>query len=598
MSLSLPSETRPIKAHAAVWRARAARVLGAVSLVVLCAVVMVPGLTSIGPIDRDESRFAQASRQMFESVALPDAAKDPAMHSGGLAVPMVGDRPRVNKPPLVYWLQTASAAVFARGDPLADAIWMYRVPSVVCAALAVLLTWRIGRSMTDARVAWLAAAMLAVCPVVVFDAHQARADQLLLACTTLAMLGLWLVYRHPAQRWLGPGALWLGIALGLLAKGPITPMVVALTALALCLVGREWRWLKRTRPMLGLIGVALLVTPWVIAVGEQLGWHEMAQLAYDETLGRASSPKEGHWGPPGYHLVLLPALFWPGSLLTAFGLGVAARRAVSLPSLGSRRARWRARVPRDRAMLFLLCWIVPSWIVFEASSTKLPHYTLPLYPAIALVSARAVLAGPVVWRRLKRLDRVGFGVWGAIGVLLLCGPIVAAGVLLLPTDAGRAGVLFAAGLGAAAVTLRSTASAIRCHVVRAQLAALAVPVIVAPAIFGLLLPGAIGRPSVDAMRAVHAVDPAAERALAAVGYHEDSLTFLSRARAERIGAEQVDAWLSEHEGGLVLLPKSLLAEFPRLESVAFATGFNVGTGRFVDLVLCQRAGAKRGGDAP
>ena len=587
MSLSLSSETRPIATNAALWRARAASLTGAVALIVLCAVVMLPGLTSIGPIDRDESRFAQASRQMYEAIALPAAARDPAMHSGGLAVPMVGDRPRVNKPPLVYWLQTASAAAFSRGDPRADAIWMYRVPSVVCAMLAVLMTWRIGRSVTDARVAWLAAAMLAVCPVVVFDAHQARADQLLLACTTLAMLGLWTVYRHPSRRWMGPVALWLGVALGLLAKGPITPMVVALTALTLCLVGRDWRWLKRTRPMLGVLAVVLVVTPWVIAVGEQLGWREMAQLAYDETLGRASSPKEGHWGPPGYHVVLLPALFWPGSLLTAFGVGMAVRRAMSLSGAGRWRERWRSRMPRDRAMLFLLCWIVPSWIVFEISSTKLPHYTLPLYPAIALVSARAVLAGPAVWQRLNRLDRFGFGVWGAIGVLLLCAPIVAMGAVLLPTDTARAGVLFAAGLGAAAITLRSAAIAIRCQIPRAQLAALAVPVIVAPTIFGVILPGVMGRPSVDVMRAVDAVDPLGDRPFAAVGYHEDSLTFVSRARVERINMDHVEAWLGEHPRGLVLVPVPMLGELQNLETIELTTGFNVGTGRFVELALCQ-----------
>lgn len=568
-------------------------------LLVLSAAVMLPGLRSIGPIDRDESRFAQASRQMFESVALPDAAKDPTMHSGGLAVPMVGDHPRVNKPPLVYWLQTASAAAFTRGDPLGDAIWMYRVPSVVCAMLAVLLTWRLGRSMTDARVAWLAAAMLAVCPVVVFDAHQARADQLLLACTTLAMLGLWLAFRPPARRSpsrvVGPAALWLGVALGLLAKGPITPMVVALTALSLCVVGREWPWLKRTRPVLGMIAVLVLVAPWVVAVGEQLGWREMARLAYDETLGRASSPKEGHWGPPGYHLVLLPALFWPGSLLTAVGVGVAVRRALALPRASSRRGRWRGRVPRDRAMLFLLCWIVPSWIVFEISSTKLPHYTLPLYPAIALISARAVLAGPAVWRSLTRLDRFGFGVWGAIGVLLLCAPIVAFGVVTLETDIGRAGVLIAAGLGTAAITLRATAFAIRQHITRAQLASIAVPVVIAQAIFGLILPIAIARPSVDAMRAVDVVDPAGQRPFAAVGYHEDSLTFVSRARVERLGADQVKAWLSEHGDGVLLIPAPMLPELSSdlpndlssVEVLARPTGFNIGTGRFVDLVLCQ-----------
>lgn len=143
---------------------------------VICLTVYLPGLASIPPIDRDESRFAQASRQMFESRALPPAEQDDDLHSGGLTIPRVQDRDRLSKPPLIYWLQAAGAAAFTGGDPGRDAIWMYRVPSLVAAMLTVLATWRIGVSMFDPRAAWLGAAMLGVSPVFVWEAHQARAD--------------------------------------------------------------------------------------------------------------------------------------------------------------------------------------------------------------------------------------------------------------------------------------------------------------------------------------------------------------------------------------------------------------------------------------
>jgi hypothetical protein len=160
-------------------------------LVLLCCTVYLPGFFSIPPVDRDESRFAQASRQMFESVALPEGERDAELHSGGLAVPMVGGKPRLNKPPLIYWLQGGSAAVFTGGDPLADAIWMYRVPSLVAGLVIVLATWRLGCSMFDPRVGWVGACLLAVSPVFVWEAHQARADMVMVAWTTLAMGQLW-----------------------------------------------------------------------------------------------------------------------------------------------------------------------------------------------------------------------------------------------------------------------------------------------------------------------------------------------------------------------------------------------------------------------
>src|ERR1044071_5190431 len=94
--------------------------LGTVGLVALCCVVYLPGFFALPPVDRDESRFAQASRQMLESVTLPAAERDPARHGGGLVVPMVQDRPRLNKPPLIYWLQAASAGVLSSEDPKRD----------------------------------------------------------------------------------------------------------------------------------------------------------------------------------------------------------------------------------------------------------------------------------------------------------------------------------------------------------------------------------------------------------------------------------------------------------------------------------------------
>src|SRR5215813_11547169 len=109
----------------------------ALGLLGLCLVVYLPGFFTIPAVDRDESRFAQASRQMFESVALPAAERD-GRHAGGLLMPMVQDRPRLNKPPLIYWLQAGSAAVFTWGRPEHDAIWLYRVPSLIAAVVAVL----------------------------------------------------------------------------------------------------------------------------------------------------------------------------------------------------------------------------------------------------------------------------------------------------------------------------------------------------------------------------------------------------------------------------------------------------------------------------
>jgi 4-amino-4-deoxy-L-arabinose transferase-like glycosyltransferase len=384
---------------------------GGLALIILCLLVYIPGLWTIPPVDRDESRFAQASRQMLESGTLE-----------GWVVPRIQDKPRLNKPPLIYWLQASSAAIlgdrpqqWAWLDAGSENIWVYRVPSMLSAIAAVLLTWRLGVRMFDPRAAWLGAAFLAVCPMVVWDAHQARADQLLLATTTATMLALYRVWLPPpspsgrgnvrAKRERGEGAprttywaiaFWLSLSLGIMTKGPITPMIAALACIALSLVSRNWRWLLRLRPLLGLVIVAAVVSPWLILVGNAVGWSNYLHIIYDETIGRSAGAKEGHWGPPGYHIVLLGVLFWPGSLLTAAAIGRAWKRGLrATPSAATGRLRrlahhLRSLRPSRPAELFLLAWMLPAWLVFELVSTKLPHYTMPLYPAVALMSARAV----------------------------------------------------------------------------------------------------------------------------------------------------------------------------------------------------------------
>ncbi|MBL0927703.1 MAG: glycosyltransferase family 39 protein [Phycisphaerales bacterium] len=564
---------------------------GGVLLLALCAAAFLPGLFLLPPIDRDESRFAQASRQMAESGSLE-----------GWAVPRIQNRPRLNKPPLIYWLQAASARLFGdvpgalpppssatpsgpgpAGLPMVNPapapastglitenIWQYRLPSALGATLAVLLLWRLGLSMFGGGAATLGAALLAACPVVMFDARQARADQLLLACTVLAMLALWRLWRaHLAGRptaWRSAG-FWAAVGLGVLAKGPITPMIALLAAAALAAATRRWRFLwADLRPLRGLLIVALMVGPWVAVVAHEYGLADYAAKVYRETLGRSMEPKEGHWGPPGYHLVLLPVLFWPGSLLTALAVARAfgrafppgrdARSAGTGPGL-LRRLVSPGAVSSSSPELFLLAWAIPGWVVFEVISTKLPHYTLPLYPALALLSARAVLAaarGAVPGARGIG-PALGFWLWLVIGAALaVAAPALLIGALGLSLE--QPGVVWAVGsamLAAGLALLAARAFLSRGRFLGAQLSGVVASVITGAMLFHLVLPRLqslwLSSRIVEAAAVTFADAPGP---LGAVGYHEDSLLFLTRGRAVRLSAADADAWIDAHPAGLVI----------------------------------------------
>lgn len=587
------------------------------ALLLLCLAAFLPGFFALPVIDRDEARFAQASRQMFESVAYPPARRDPALHAGGLAVPQVQATPRLNKPPMIYWLQTGSAWLFTLGDPDRDAIWMYRVPSLVAGIIAVLLTWQLGAAAFGPAVGRLAAMLMAVAPVIAWEAHQARADMVLLAFTMAAMWALWRVVSSAlpsdgepprSAGWIWPAAFWVFIAGGVLTKGPITPMIAAFTCLGVCLLRRRWAWLWALRPVLGVFIVVALVAPWIWAVASHVGFDRYLAIIHDEVLGRSMQPKEGHWGPPGYHLVAVNVIFWPGVMLA--GIGIARAWASCRGSEGDagdgaprsrlrRFAEWfRSRRPESTAVAFVLAWLIPSWIVFELVSTKLPHYTMPLLPALAMLAARAVIDAEdgLAHEPGERAGRLGLGLWLVIGsVFSLLVLALFGGKVMQVREAGESlgglivpGILCVGGAIAAGALLVMCWRALRAEeYLRAQHASILAMLPLLVALVQVLLPWHMGL-SARAATELQVVDPSGTRALAMIDFHEDSMVFHTRGRIERRGLEDIAEWWTRHPEGLVLLPRGLAPSVGG-RVLGEASGFNYSRGKHVDLVWVERA---------
>lgn len=528
-------------------------------LVVICCAVMLPGLWGIGPIDRDEARFAQASRQMLET--------------GDWVIPMVQDRPRLNKPPLVYWLQASSAWVFSGGDVSRDAIWMYRVPGVLCAIGAVLLTWRLGSAMGGASVGFLAGSMLAVSPLVAFDAHQARADQLLLLCTTWAMVALWSIWRRfrRGER-AGLGlvlSFWLAMSAGVLAKGPITPLVVGLAVVALSVLGGSWGVVRMIRPVLGVAVVAAVVGPWVVAVASKVGFAAYAGLVWNESAGRAAGSTEGHFAPPGVHTLLLVVLLWPGSVCVARAVIEAARRGWPARGggTGAGRVGWAAWLKRavSRRLgrpteAFLLAWALPAWVFFELFGAKLAHYPMPLYPAVAILAARGacLLDGRgvtptrfdlVVWRGIGLVVALGVGALGALSWRSGMGAVGEVGEVGV---VGGMSIVLAAG-ALVLVLWRIPTRRVYESLLRRGRWAMGLSL----AGFFVVSPGVLpGEESARIMRAAEGLWTL-DRPIAST-HRQDSMVFWTRGRVVRLKAEELAAWFKEHPGGLAVVRESEL----------------------------------------
>ena len=140
------------------------------AIAAFAAFVALAGLWTMPPLDRDETRFAQATAQMLET--------------GDFVSIRFQDRERNKKPAGVYWLQAASVSAFSTVE--AREIWAYRIPSVIAVVFAAIFVFFAGRRLYDAQTGFLAALLLSSAPVVAAEATIAKTDGVLLALTCLA----------------------------------------------------------------------------------------------------------------------------------------------------------------------------------------------------------------------------------------------------------------------------------------------------------------------------------------------------------------------------------------------------------------------------
>lgn len=332
-------------------------------LVLLSLVCFLPGITTLQPMDRDEPRYAQASKQMLETGDLVDIRFQ--------------DDARYKKPVGIYWMQSASVLVGqALGVPEArTTIALYRLPSLIGAIAAVLLTYWAALAFFGRRGAFLSAALMATCVILMVEARLAKTDAMLTACSVAVMGGLARAYLSRGAGLLPKRSLlifWTGFALGILVKGPLILMFAGLAAAVLSYRERSARWLKALRPGLGVLVTLLVVLPWFAAIAIKSGGAFFAHAVGHDMLGKVGTAQKYHWAPPGFYLLTFFATFWPGAILAAIAVPFA----------------WIHR--KEEQVAFALAWIVPSWLVFEAVPTKLPHYTMPLFPAVAILTVLAI----------------------------------------------------------------------------------------------------------------------------------------------------------------------------------------------------------------
>ena len=378
----------------------------------LAAVVFLlslPGVIAMPVMDRDEGRFAEASSEMLET--------------GDFVVIRYHEQLRNKKPVAIHWLQ--SATVGAISSAQARDIAAFRLPSLLGAMLAAVATLWAGTALFNRRAAFIAGLVIGTCLILTTEAHIAKTDAVQCGILTLGLAALARM-RQSGGASNGMGVLfWVTLSIGVLLKGVIAPMVMGFAVLGLLIwERRDGKWnAEWARPLLYWVGISLfciMTIPWYIAVQIATQGEFLFEAAAVDLGQKIVSAAEGHSGLPGQHLAALPVLFWPGTLLLVPGIWLAISKLIAMRKNSAPEKSALAWDSREaRSWRFLACWAVPAWIVFEIAPTKLFHYTLPIYPALALMAGAAA----DTWFRGEEGTK---GLWISLGLFLGVGILMAA----------------------------------------------------------------------------------------------------------------------------------------------------------------------------
>ena len=389
-----------------------------------CVLFHILGTWTLPLVDRDEPRFAEASREMIER--------------GDYIVPYFNNQLRLDKPPLAYWAQVASYRIFGKNDFAA------RFPSAIAAGLTAVLIFGWGRQVGGEKLGWYAAIIFTLSLQTFVHAKAAVADMWLVLFVTLAhWAGYELIQgqtlnaqrsKSTSEKPNGTGkhqtSIWwftfyLSLALGFLAKGPIawTPL---LTVAVVIIYARGWQLLRRFKMVGGILLTLVVVALWGIPALIQTRGEFFTVGIGRHVVGRSFMTLEGHGASSVGMYVLLVPFYFVTIFISFFPW------SIKLPWLVRR--LWREKktgvnapgYSRNLVDSYLVIGIVVIFIIFTFVSTKLPHYTLPAFPLLALLLARHWDQGAVVEKRRSLFATIAIAtacLW--IAITFAVPPIVA-----------------------------------------------------------------------------------------------------------------------------------------------------------------------------
>jgi 4-amino-4-deoxy-L-arabinose transferase-like glycosyltransferase len=340
-------------------------------LIVTLSLTVAPYFIRLGASslwDANEAFYAETPREMLEA--------------NDYTNPTFNYRPRLNKPPLSYWLVVPFYKIFGVSEATE------RLPIVLGALVMIATAFALARILFSLEAGLLAAIGLAVAPRFLMFSRRILIDVYVSMFMALALLMYVLAERRPEHRRRYLILMYVSIGLGVLTKGPVAAVLPAAVLVVYFLIFRRINAIGELMLPLGLIVVSLIVLPWYVAIYFQHGWSHIESFILKDNLSRYTQPI---WGPRRGFFFYVPALigdFFPWSLFL-----------IPLGWLGLKRLwaliKSHFRPPEEfRGSALLALWIVVIVFFFSLSKSKEDLYILPIYPAIA------ALIGNLLARRI------------------------------------------------------------------------------------------------------------------------------------------------------------------------------------------------------
>ena len=544
------------------------------SLIILIIIALFSGQYSIPPIDRDEARFAQASSQMIQS--------------GDYVNIKFQDEIRAKKPIGIYWLQAFSAKIFGQED-----IGSYRIPSLLSSIITLVFFGLLTRLIFPLYQTLIVTLLFASSIVFMGEAHLAKTDATLLCLICVQQYFLLKIILQQENtfkvKYLYPILVWLTFSFGVLVKGPISIAILFPTVITFCIIQKSISLIKSLRPIIGLLICTLVILPWFLAIDEATNGMFLQKAFQEDFFSKLESGQEGHGALPGTHLLTLSISIWP--------------IATFLPCLILFSLQHRNNV----IIKFLMCWILPFWVIIELIPTKLLHYPLPVLPAIAILAIGGLLQFKSNIKKIKsalvrKITYMSSILFSFGGIILSGGIFYLSSKFNIENDNFLTFftillVLIAIVIFILSLTLIFNFKNLYLDISKSFYNIL-LAIVALASIFNIINYNFV-LPKLDYLHPSNAIIKKLKKvkadAVASSGYHEPSLVFLLNGDVLLSDPHEVAIFMAEGKNNVALIEKSDLKQFLettndlnlKIKEISIVKGFNIAKGRHVEIYIFQ-----------